>query len=173
MIRLIELDESWKEAFLEYQKAWGNADFVPYAAALRDSTFEEWLENSKLMHDKEFAYSKRLVPDHTFFLVDDESKTILGAINLRHQLNQYLYQYGGHIGYGIHPMYRGKGYGKMMLELALPLFRKISDEGDCILITCNKENIASAKVILSCGGVLENEVYNADSDEWICRYVIR
>lgn len=173
MIRLIELDTSWKEAFLAYQKAWENEDFVPAGAELKDNTFEEWLSETNNMKEQEYAYSKRLVPAHTFFLVEDVEKKILGAINLRHQLNQYLYQYGGHIGYGIHPLYRGKGYGKMMLELALPLFRKISDEGDCILITCNKENIASAKVIMSCGGVLENEVYNADSDEWICRYIIR
>lgn len=67
---------------------------------------------------------------------------------------------GGHIGYGICPDYRGKGYGNLILRLAL---EKLSAMGIFkILVTCDSDNIVSQKVILYNGGVLENRMYDED-----------
>jgi len=64
--------------------------------------------------------------------------------------------YGGHIGYGIRPSERKKGYATKMLELALALCRQKGMEK--VLLTCDKGNIGSAKTMSKNGAVLENEV---------------
>ena len=81
---------------------------------------------------------------------------MVGIIDIRHRLNDYLLQFGGNIGYSIRKSERGRGYAKAMLSLGLAECRNLGLEK--VLITCDKENIASAKTILACGGVLENEI---------------
>lgn len=85
-----------------------------------------------------------------------EQQKMVGIINIRHQLNDFILKFGGHIGYSIHPDWWNQGYGSEMLALALPECDKLGIEN--VLITCAKTNIGSAKVILKNGGVLENEV---------------
>ena len=81
---------------------------------------------------------------------------MLGAIDIRHYLNENLLHYGGNIGYGIRPSERQKGYATQMLALALEECKKIGMLK--ALITCFKSNVASANTIIKNGGVLENEV---------------
>ena len=81
---------------------------------------------------------------------------MVGIIDIRHRLNDYLLQFGGNIGYSIRKSERRKGYAKAMLSLGLAECRNLGLEK--VLITCDKENISSAKTILACGGVLENEI---------------
>lgn len=99
------------------------------------------------------------VPQTLFFLKNSNG-TILGAVSLRHYLNHTNIVDGGHIGYGICSEYRGKGYGNLILQLALKelLAMGISK----ILVTCDFDNIASQKVILHNNGVLENQTYDED-----------
>ena len=87
-----------------------------------------------------------------------EDNKLLGMINIRHTLNEYLYNYGGHIGYSVRKIERKKGYAKEMMKLALDECRRL--EMKKVLLTCDADNIASAKTIKSCGGILENEVTN-------------
>jgi predicted acetyltransferase len=101
-----------------------------------------------------------------YFLMDGER--ILGAIDIRHSLNEYLIGVGGHIGYGVRPSERRKGYASIMLSLALPIANELGLKK--ILITCNKSNTASEKTILKNGGILENEI--EDGDEIVMRYWI-
>ena len=54
------------------------------------------------------------------------------------------------------PSERRKGYAKEMLRLILIKCKELG--ADKVLLTCDKENIASAKTIISNGGILENEV---------------
>lgn len=99
------------------------------------------------------------VPQTLFFLKDSNG-TILGAVSLRHYLNHTNTIDGGHVGYGICPEHRGKGYGNLILRLAV---EKLSSMGILkILVTCDSDNIASQKVILHNGGALENQTYNED-----------
>ncbi len=99
------------------------------------------------------------VPQTLFFL-KSESGEILGAVSLRHYLNHTNIVDGGHVGYGICPEYRGKGYGNLILRLALEKLSAM--EIFKVLITCDSDNIASQKVILYNGGVLENQTYDED-----------
>ena len=110
-----------------------------------------------------------LVPDSTYFCLDRDRDRMVGAVNIRHSLNDYLLAYGGHIGDGIRPSERRKGYGTAMMGLALEECRKLGIEK--VLMVCNKENTGSAKSIQNNGGVLENEI-NVEG-ETVQRYWIQ
>ena len=98
------------------------------------------------------------VPDSVFFLLDEDRDRLIGAVNIRHCLNDALMVTGGHIGDGIRPTERRKGCGTELVRLALLECRKLGI--DKVLMTCDKNNVASAKTIVRNGGVLENEVVN-------------
>lgn len=96
------------------------------------------------------------VPDSTFFCLDEERNRIVGAVNIRHYLNESLLHNGGHIGDGVRPSERRKGIATKMIALALEECRKLGITN--VLMVCNKENIGSAKSIRNNGGILENEI---------------
>ena len=96
------------------------------------------------------------VAQTTYWLIDGDR--FIGEIGIRHELNDFLINYGGHIGYGIRFSEWNKGYGSKMLALALKKAKKMGLEK--VLITCNHDNIGSAKVIENNGGKLENIVEN-------------
>lgn len=87
--------------------------------------------------------------------MDEERNILLGAVNIRHYLNDYLLKYAGHIGDGIRPSERRKGFATEMIRLALIECKKIGI--DKVLMVCDKSNIASSKTIIKNGGILENE----------------
>jgi predicted acetyltransferase len=96
------------------------------------------------------------VPDSTFFCLDIDRNIFVGAVNIRHYLNESLLFDGGHIGDGIRPSERRKGYATAMIELALVECRKLGIKK--VLMVCDKDNIGSKKSIINNGGVLENEI---------------
>jgi predicted acetyltransferase len=109
------------------------------------------------------------VPQSTFWTVKDSSE-IVGTIRIRHRLTQQLAHHGGHIGYDIRPSARHQGYGTRQLALALP---RAADLGlKRVLLTCNVDNIASARIIEANGGVLESQGISNVSNTMISRYWI-
>lgn len=110
------------------------------------------------------------VPHSTFWLVKDGSYMI-GVSNLRHRLNDRLEREGGHIGLGIRPSERGKGYGSLLLQKTL--IRAKAMGMDRVLLTCNKDNHPSARVIVKNGGVLDSEEETKDGRGITQRYWIR
>ncbi len=100
------------------------------------------------------------VPDSVFFLLDEDRNRLLGAVNIRHYLNESLLRDGGHIGDGIRPSERRKGYATEMIRLALIECKKLGIGK--VLMVCDKDNIGSANSILRNGGVLENEIVDSD-----------
>lgn len=101
-----------------------------------------------------------LIPAHTYFLINKDEK-IIGAINIRHYLNDSLEKFGGHIGYGIRPSERNKGYATEILSRGIKLANELGIND--LLLVCRKDNIGSSKVIQQNGGVLENEVLNNEN----------
>ena len=91
----------------------------------------------------------------TFFIAEVEGQ-LIGRASIRHELNTYLLNYGGHIGYGVRPAARGRGYATEILQQSLKYIRELGVAE--VLVTCLDENLASARVIEKCGGVLENLV---------------
>ncbi|WP_077603679.1 GNAT family N-acetyltransferase [Oceanobacillus sojae] len=102
-----------------------------------------------IFSSKQADFNHNFVPNSTYFLfVGNE---IVGASNIRHELNEGLKEIGGHIGYGVAPNERNKGYATKILEYSLVYLKKMKVHE--ALITCNQKNHFSAKVIMNCGGV--------------------
>lgn len=100
------------------------------------------------------------VPDSVFFCLDVDRNRLVGAVNIRHYLTDVLLREGGHIGDGIRPSERRKGYATAMIKLALEECKKLGILQ--VLMICDKDNIGSAKSIIKNGGVLENEFTNSE-----------
>lgn len=117
-------------------------DFLDYIELLRSFEIAEDLPEG-------------YVPDTALFgFVGAE---IVGRLSIRHTLNDFLLKIGGHIGYGVLPPFRRKGYAKEMLRLSLPVAKELGIKR--ALVTCDETNLGSIKVIESNGGVLENTVF--------------
>lgn len=153
-MRLIKMEEKYKDMLFDMLEEWyaTGEKIVPYAIRKVDyHDFKQYLESLEV---KDASDGK--VPDSTFFALDEERNILLGAVNIRHYLNEALLLNGGHIGDGIRPSKRRKGYATQMIGLALEECRKLGL--DKVLMVCDKENIGSAKSIMKNGGVLENEI---------------
>lgn len=164
-LMLLKPDETMKDEFIHFNREWTEhqEEMVPYAADLRGMSFEEWLSESRqLEHDAPMG----MVTASLWLLVKENR--ILGAIALRHELNDYLMRLGGHIGYGIRPSERGRGYAEIMLRKTLMLAKEMHFEK--VLVTCNRSNIPSERTIIKNGGILENEI--EDGEEIVARYWI-
>ena len=163
-LKLIKLTPEYKTPLIEMIDEWradienNKTDSSPWTIFRNDPRdFDNYLEDLECKKPE----SGR-VPDSVFFLLDEESDRLLGAVNIRHCLNERLLKDGGHIGDGIRPSERGKGYGNEIVRLALAECGKLGIEK--LLMVCNKTNIASAKTIIKNGGVLENEVSGSDGE---------
>lgn len=97
------------------------------------------------------------LPSHfvpSTFLAATVEGTLVGRISIRHELNNWLAAYGGHIGYAVIPGMRRRGYGTEILRQGLVVARALGI--DEVLVTCDIDNAASAGVIEACGGVFES-----------------
>lgn len=122
------------------------------------------------MENEKYALSKGLVPSSTYFLIRENDDKLIGMIDLRTKLNDYLRNYGGNIGYSIRPTERKKGYAKIQLYLCL---LKCKEYGlDKILITCANYNEGSRRTILSLGGIYEKNNINKLEEEILELYWI-
>jgi len=93
-----------------------------------------------------------------YWLVDPSRNYFIGEISIRHRLTDALKRYGGHIGYGIRFSEWNKGYGTLMLQLALVKAKHLGIS--TVLITCDDDNFGSAKVMEKNGLVLQDKVSN-------------
>lgn len=168
-IKLILPTPEYKEKVLDYKREFiENNDSLDGTAGLdKVETFEEWY-SSICDNSKDETVREGLVTATTFMGISLESNELIGMIDIRHRLNDYLFNFGGHIGYSVRKTERRKGYATEMLELAIKECRKLNMKR--VLITCDKENIGSAKTILKNGAVLENEV--SESNRITQRYWI-
>ena len=161
-LKLIKLSEQYKTQLTEMLDEWkqdqeaNHTNHSPWAIFKNDwHDFEYYLEHLECK-----TATDSLVPDSVFFLLDEDRDRLLGAVNIRHYLSEALLKEGGHIGDGIRPSERRKGYATKMIRLALDECRKLGITR--VLMTCEKTNIGSARSIINNGGVLENEFVNSD-----------
>lgn len=111
-----------------------------------------------------------LVPSSLFFLIEESEGRPLACLDLRHSLDtDWLRRYSGHIGYGVRPSERGKGYAKAMLRLAFPLARELGLSR--LTVGHLEENPASGAVIRACGGRAPEQVVQPDGRR-VYRYTI-
>lgn len=155
-MKFVQATKILEEAYIDFISEWEDSGelIVPMSVRRNGMSFDALLE-SWAYFQSEKAYEMGFVPSTTYFLVDEQLH-IKGALNFRHELNENLLIMGGHIGYGVRPSERGKGYAVTMLKLGLEIAHDRDIEK--VLITCDDSNIPSYKVIEKCGGVLENTV---------------
>ena len=161
-VKLIKLTKEYEKELGEMIEEWkldqivNNTDRSPWVIFKNDyHDFDHYLNDLETKEEKNGR-----VPDSVFFLLDVDRNRLLGAVNIRHYLNQYLFEYGGHIGDGIRPTERKKGYATEMIRLALIECKKLGI--DKVLMICNKDNAGSRKSIINNGGVFEKEFVDSD-----------
>lgn len=157
-IKLVKLSRAYQKQLDDMMEEWlaVEQDFSPWAIRKNDyRDFDYYLENLERKVEQDGR-----VPDSVFFCLDVDRDIFVGAVNIRHYLNESLLFTGGHIGDGIRPSERRKGYATAMIGLALEECKKLGIHR--VLMTCDKDNIGSAKSIMNNGGVLENEVVNEE-----------
>ena len=155
-LRLVKLEPKYRQHLTQMLDVWlavePKEDFTPWAVVRNDyHDFDHYLSNLEIK-----SSGDGFVPDSTFFCLDVDRELFVGAVNIRHCLNERLLRCGGHIGDGILPSERGKGIGTKMIALALDECRKLGLNR--VLMVCDKENIPSARTIQKNGGILENEI---------------
>ena len=91
----------------------------------------------------------------TFLLAETEEE-VVGRVSIRHELNDYLAQVGGHIGYAVRPGFRRRGYATAIMGQSLMIASTLGLER--VLVTCDANTLGSATVIENCGGALQNVV---------------
>lgn len=161
-IILVKPDLSYADEIIKYkEESLKESPLINGSAGLdRLSSIEIWLEELK-KRSCEDTVPEGLVPSSTYLGVREKDNYIVGMIDIRHYLNEYLTQAGGHIGYGVRKTERNKGYAKQMLKLALEKCKELKIKK--VLITCDEDNIASEKVILSANAKLE-DIRNVDGE---------
>lgn len=151
-VSIIEPQSGFESTYHQYIVELGDEERYPFPLDFDYADFPALLEKLN-----DFKQGVNLpvgyVSSSTYWLVSGTE--LLGVSNLRHSLNDNLKRYGGHIGMGIRPSYRGRGLGNRLLAKTVEKAKSIGI--DAVHIHCYKNNIASAKMIQSCGGKLVDE----------------
>jgi predicted acetyltransferase len=164
----VDLHASWREA----RDEWGPGVHMdghgvrPGDDVDSPAGFAAWVERLRSEEDPAVPPVAEWVHCTYRWIVEDDR--YLGAVALRHELNEWLINVGGHIGYGVRPSARGRGLASWALGPTLETARSLGLER--VLITCRPDNVASARTIEKHGGVLE-DVRNTGPDR-VKRYWI-
>lgn len=155
--KLVKPDREYKDSYLEAMREFQaenryshinldelSASFDSYIDALNagkgyiHKPFQDWMEK---------------VPETTLWLEKDGK--YIGTITVRHRLNWHLEKWGGHINFIVRPSMRDKGYGKKLLQKAIPCICYLGLEK--ALLTVAPDNAAALRVVEFCGGKFEDE----------------
>jgi len=157
-----------KEEIIDYLN-----EFVIYKSEINGSgsldrmlegyTFEEALEFCLNMANPEYAEKNGRCPGKTFLLIRENDNKIVGTINVRWNLNEEMLRFGGHIGYGVRPTERRKGYNKINLYLGLKEAKELGLEK--VMLDCSEKNIGSDRTIKALGGILERREIDPSDNE--------
>lgn len=154
MIKLVVPTIELKDEALEYrQEHFDNGENIINGSELFDKTesYEEWLQtvtnNANIK-----TVNPNWVLTNTFFAIDEETKKIIGIIDFRHTLNDFLVDFG-HCGYSVRPSERNKGYATEMLKQIKDIARKAGLQE--LQLSVEKSNTPSIKTIQKNGGVYE------------------
>ena len=154
-------EASFRRYVLSYQASDDASDYQKYEPALID--FDAYLN---FLHQGSIpkGQADTWVFTSSFWLIDDQE--VVGVVRVRHG----FVPFAGHIGYDVAPIYRRKGYGQIILKLALEKARDLNLES--VTLFCTKDNIASKKIIERNGGLHTQDDYDPIKDEHFHRFQI-
>ncbi len=159
-----------RNEYLSFYQEWkaSGETMVPWVISKDPADFPAMIQNLFDAEQEENLPEGR-VPGSTYWLVSDE-KRVIGAVNIRHRLNEALLNAGGHIGYGIRSSERRKGCATRLLFLALEKARELGIAS--VLVVCDDDNVGSEKTIVKNGG-LQDASFVEDDGNIVKRFWIR
>ncbi|WP_342379247.1 GNAT family N-acetyltransferase [Bacillus thuringiensis] len=151
-----------QEEYLDFYNEWKDSGetMIPWVITKDPSNFPAMVQELLDAHNG-INLPESWVPDSTYWLVTDHNR-IVGVVNIRHSLTKHLFNAGGHIGYGIRPSERRKGYATKLLALSLEKAKQLNITK--ALIVCDEVNTASEKTILHNGGLRDEDFIEEDGN---------
>lgn len=173
MLQIIKPSKQYYKQYKEMMDEWNmeGSRIAPWPLHLKYHTeeyFKEMLDRVEEVEKGENLGEYAL--SSTYWLYEDETDRLLGASNLRHYLTEDGLKLWGHIGYGIRPSERKKGYATKLLKMTMEEAKKYSI--DHVLLGAYTGNIGSWKVMEKCGGKFENIVIEDETGLPVKRYWI-
>jgi predicted acetyltransferase len=160
-----DMADSYRALVSEFTTA--GEDLIPFPLSFPNDDIAELIRKLE-DNSNGIGIFDKFAPNSTYWLIHENQ--VVGVSNLRHHLTDRLRLKGGHIGFGVRPSFRKRGFGTDILRLTLEKAQEIGITKT--LITCDKSNVGSAGVILANGGVLDYEGSNPDGGTAIQRYWI-
>lgn len=161
-LRLVKPAIDLEKEYLSFYQEWTDSGekMVPWVIQKDPTNFPEMVQ---FLHNSEkgIGIPQGWVADSTYWLVNEDNR-ILGVGNIRHQLTEHLLNSGGHIGYGIRPSERRKGYATTLLALSLEITKELGIRK--ALVVCDEDNTASARTILKNGGIPDSDFIEDDGN---------
>ena len=165
-LKLVDPTPDLAVAFREMAQEWREAGEDIYKGAFGD--FAAYVGSLAAVRDPANLPPNR-VPTSTFWLVAN-GRRVVGSSRLRHWLVPHLEKEGGHIGYDIRPSERHKGYGTALLALTLVEAQRLGLRE--VVVTCDTDNVASARIIEKNGGQYEGYAISDLTGKRVSRYRI-
>ena len=169
-VRLVKPQPELEEEYLSFYQEWKKSgeNMIPWVISKDPNDFQGMLKELS-NQEKGIGVKEGWVSDSTFWLVDHHHR-VLGAANIRHHLTEHLYHAGGHIGYGIRPSARLRGYATKLLELSLIEAKKLGIND--VLVVCDAGNVGSERTIIKNGGKPDTDYIEEDGNV-VKRYWIK
>lgn len=147
-----DLFDSWAAAVAEFDGAHVDGSGLQAPVTPDRATLDALIEKAALLADTSAELDDDHVHNDLYWIVDD--REVVGFLSFRHDLNEWLREAGGHIGYSVRASRRRQGYASSALRLGLERAREIGL--DRVLVTCDDDNVGSFRTIEGAGGVLQD-----------------
>ena len=147
-----DLFESWAAAVAEFGDAHVDGSGLQAPVTPDRATLDALIEKSEALADTASELPGDAVHNDLYWVVDDGE--VVGFLSFRHELNGWLREAGGHIGYSVRASRRRQGYASAALRLGLDRAREIGL--DRVMVTCDDDNVGSFRTIEGAGGVLQD-----------------
>ncbi len=172
-VKLINPSKKYYKEYKDMMDEWfeSGSQIAPWSLELDYKTEKDFEKLLNRLKEVENGINlEGYASSNTYWLLDLDTNKLIGGSNLRHYLDDKGIKYWGHIGYGIRPSERKKGYGTFLLKLTL---EKAKEKGiDKVYLGAYEENIGSWKLMEKCNATFDKLVYEEETNKPIKKYWI-